>query len=41
MCAFLRPTKARDFDGPGGPETKQALYEAANPGSNQVDSNMR
>ena len=36
-----RPTKARDFEGPGGPETKQALYEEANPGNDDVTSNVR
>ncbi|KAI9813580.1 MAG: hypothetical protein M1827_003649 [Pycnora praestabilis] len=36
-----QPTKARDFEGPGGPETKQALYEEANPGNEDVLSNVR
>ena len=35
------PTKAQDFEGPGGPETKQALYEEANPGNDDVRSNVR
>ena len=35
------PTKARDFEGPGGPETKQAIYEDANPGNDDVSSNVR
>ncbi|KAI4183172.1 MAG: hypothetical protein LQ346_006405 [Caloplaca aetnensis] len=35
------PTKARDFEGPGGPETKQQLYEEANPGNDDVRSNIR
>ena len=35
------PTKARDFEGPGGPETKQALYEEANPGNDDVRNNVR
>lgn len=30
------PTKARDFEGPGGPETKQAIYAEANPGNDDV-----
>lgn len=36
-----RPTKARDFEGPGGPEIKQAIYEEANPGNDDVKSNVR
>ncbi|KAI4120626.1 MAG: hypothetical protein LQ338_006878 [Usnochroma carphineum] len=35
------PTKARDFEGPGGPETKQQLYEEANPGNDDVRENIR
>ncbi|KAL2051919.1 hypothetical protein ABVK25_007834 [Lepraria finkii] len=35
------PTKARDFEGPGGPEIKQAIYEEANPGNDDVESNVR
>lgn len=35
------PTKARDFEGPGGPETKQQLYEEANPGNDDVRDNIR
>ncbi|CAF9928417.1 hypothetical protein IMSHALPRED_007463 [Imshaugia aleurites] len=35
------PTKARDFEGPGGPETKKAIYEEANPGNDDVTSNVR
>ncbi|KAF6218425.1 hypothetical protein HO133_005774 [Letharia lupina] len=35
------PTKARDFEGPGGPETKQAIYEEANPGNDDVRNNVR
>ena len=35
------PTKARDFEGPGGPETKQAIYEEANPGNDDVRENVR
>ena len=35
------PTKARDFEGAGGPETKQAMYEDTNPGNDDVDSNVR
>ncbi|MCJ1365598.1 hypothetical protein MMC16_004723 [Acarospora aff. strigata] len=36
-----RPTKAKDFEGPGGPETKREVYEAANPGNDDVRSNVR
>ncbi|KAL8959292.1 MAG: hypothetical protein Q9193_003824, partial [Seirophora villosa] len=35
------PTKARDFEGPGGPETKQQLYEEENPGNDDVRGNVR
>ncbi|MCJ1273882.1 hypothetical protein MMC21_001675 [Puttea exsequens] len=35
------PTKARDFEGLGGPETKQALYDEANPGNDDVRGNIR
>ncbi|KAL8803257.1 MAG: hypothetical protein Q9182_003288 [Xanthomendoza sp. 2 TL-2023] len=35
------PTKAQDFEGPGGPETKQRLYEEANPGNDDVIENVR
>lgn len=35
------PTKAKDFEGAGGPETKQALYEEANPGNDDVGGNVR
>ncbi|MCJ1227366.1 hypothetical protein MMC12_004021 [Toensbergia leucococca] len=35
------PTKARDFEGEGGPETKQQLYEEANPGNDDVQGNVR
>ena len=38
---FGSPTKARDFEGPGGPETKQQIYEAANPGNDDVRENVR
>ena len=41
MLILRRPTKARDFEGEGGPETKAALYEDANPGSDDVTSNVR
>ncbi|KAI9743898.1 MAG: hypothetical protein M1818_002632 [Claussenomyces sp. TS43310] len=33
-----RPTKARDFEGPGGPEDKQALDRQTRPGDNDVDT---
>ncbi|KAL9131367.1 MAG: hypothetical protein Q9217_000694 [Psora testacea] len=36
-----RPTKAADFEGAGGPETKQQIYEEANPGNDDVESNVR
>ena len=39
--AMDSPTKARDFEGPGGPETKQQLYEEANPGNDDVVENVR
>jgi len=35
------PTKARDFEGPGGPETKRELYERENPAADDVESNVR
>ena len=35
------PTKDTDFEGPGGPETKQAMYEEANPGNDDVEANVR
>ena len=38
---FHRPTKARDFEGEGGPEDKAALYAEANPGNDDVGSNVR
>ncbi|KAL8939584.1 MAG: hypothetical protein Q9211_002674 [Gyalolechia sp. 1 TL-2023] len=37
----VHPTKARDFEGPGGPETKQKLYEEANSGNDDVRDNIR
>ena len=36
-----RPTKARDFEGEGGPEDKAASYAEANPGNDDVGSNVR
>ncbi|KAI9881528.1 MAG: hypothetical protein M1830_000091 [Pleopsidium flavum] len=36
-----RPTKAKDFEGEGGPETKQRLYEEASPGNDDVRGNVR
>ena len=36
-----RPTKARDFEGEGGPETKQEIYERDNGGDDAVQSNVR
>ncbi|MCJ1257175.1 hypothetical protein MMC24_005000 [Lignoscripta atroalba] len=41
LSASGRPTKARDFEGPGGPETKQELYEQENPGNDDVSGNVR
>ena len=41
VLMFGSPTKARDFEGPGGPETKQQIYEAANPGNDDVRENVR
>ena len=37
----LSPTKARDFDGEGGPEDKQALYSQENPGNDDVREKIR
>ena len=34
-----RVTKDKDFEGEGGPETKQRLYEEANPGNDDVKNN--
>jgi len=36
-----RPYKARDFEGVGGPEDKQKLYEQEHPGNDDVQSNVR
>ncbi len=36
-----QPTKARDFEGPGGPETKARIHEEANPGDEDVLGNVR
>ncbi|MCJ1326306.1 hypothetical protein MMC10_002970 [Thelotrema lepadinum] len=36
-----RPTKAKDFEGEGGPETKAQIYADENPGNNDVRSNIR
>lgn len=41
MLILVSPTKARDFEGAGGPETKQQMYEEANPGNDDVKSNVR
>ena len=38
---FRSLTKARDFEGAGGPETKQALYEETSGGNDDVRSNIR
>ncbi|KAF2458661.1 hypothetical protein BDY21DRAFT_362885 [Lineolata rhizophorae] len=37
----LPATKAADFEGPGGPETKEKLLEEQNPGSDEVRGNIR
>ncbi|KAI9707995.1 MAG: hypothetical protein M1820_004414 [Bogoriella megaspora] len=36
-----QPTKARDFEGPGGLADKARLLEETNPGSDDVQSNVR
>ncbi|MCJ1307714.1 hypothetical protein MMC25_001362 [Agyrium rufum] len=36
-----RATKARDFEGEGGPEEKQHKYEQENPGNDDVRGNIR
>ena len=36
-----RPTKAKDFEGEGGPETKAQLYAEQNPGNDDVRENLR
>ena len=41
ILGYGSPTKARDFEGPGGPETKQQMYEEANPGNDDVMGNVR
>lgn len=35
------PTKARDFEGEGGPEDKQRKFEEEHPGDDAVRSNIR
>ena len=40
-CVMCSPTKAKDFEGEGGPETKQRLYEEENPGNDDVRDNIR
>ena len=37
----VRPTKAKDFEGEGGPEDKQRIYEEENPGNDEVAGNVR
>ena len=34
-------TKAKDFEGEGGPETKAKLYAETNPGNDDVPGNVR
>ena len=36
-----RAYKAKDFEGPGGPEDKARMEAEANPGSNDVRDNIR
>ena len=36
-----RVTKDSDFEGEGGPETKQRIYEEENPGNDDVEGNVR
>lgn len=36
-----RPTKARDFEGAGGPEDKAQIYADENAGNNDVRGNIR
>ncbi|OCL01787.1 hypothetical protein AOQ84DRAFT_328463, partial [Glonium stellatum] len=36
-----KPYKARDFEGPGGPEDKQRLHARANPGDDDARANVR
>lgn len=37
----IRPYKAKDFEGMGGPEDKAAANAEANPGDNMVRENVR
>lgn len=41
LTFFYRNYKARDFEGPGGPEDKARMEAELNPGSNEVRSNIR
>jgi hypothetical protein len=36
-----RPYKARDYEGVGGPEDKERMYEEENPGNDDVTGNVR
>lgn len=36
-----RPTKAKDFEGVGGPEDKRRVYEEAKGGEDDVRGNVR
>ena len=38
---FTRPSKARDFEGVGGPEDKAQAYAEAQGGNDDVRSNIR
>lgn len=37
----FRPTKAKDFEGPGGPEDKARLKAEARPGDDDVRENVK
>lgn len=41
LTRLYSPTKAKDFEGEGGPEDKQRRYEEENPGNEDVLSNVR
>lgn len=41
MLWILRTTKARDFEGEGGPEDKLRKYEEGHGGNDDVQGNVR
>lgn len=41
LCPSSRFTKARDFEGPGGPETKEQIRLNQQPGADDIRSNVR